>query len=134
MLADKFNDHLALLMSVTQTFDDHLAPLLPVEMNLMTIWPCLCWLTNSMTIWPCFLSVTQTFDDHYLAPLLPVEMNLMTIWPCLPHRLAPAIWRISYILQNTYVGTQIVRMSSDSCLYCIWLNLFWLSCNQLFSY
>jgi hypothetical protein len=45
-LADKFNDHLALLMSVTQTFDDHLAPLLPVEMNLMTIWPCLCCLTN----------------------------------------------------------------------------------------
>jgi hypothetical protein len=31
MLANKFIDHLAMLMSVTQTFDDHLAPLLPVD-------------------------------------------------------------------------------------------------------
>jgi hypothetical protein len=31
MLANKFNDHLAMLMSVTQTFDDHLVTLLPVD-------------------------------------------------------------------------------------------------------
>ena len=28
---DKFNDHLAMLLSVTQTFDDHFAALLSVD-------------------------------------------------------------------------------------------------------
>jgi hypothetical protein len=73
-------------MSVTETFDDHLAPLLPVEMNLMTIWPCLCWLTNSMTIWPC-LCLSDKFNDH-LAPLLPVEMNF-----------SPVVLRTKYLVR-----------------------------------
>ena len=47
----------------------------------------------------------------------------------LPHRLAPAIWPLSYILQSTYVGTQIVRISSGSNVYCIWLYLFSFRCN-----
>ena len=51
-----------------------------------------------------------------------------------PHRLAPAIWRLSYILQNTYVCTQIVPMSNISCLYCFWQQLFWFSSNSLVSY
>ena len=66
MLADKFNDHLTMLLSVTQRllddhfaalllsadeFDDHLA-LSMLLTDLMTIWPCFCLLTNLMTIWP----------------------------------------------------------------------------------
>ena len=47
MLADKFNDQLAMLMSVTQTFDDHLAPLQPVD----------------------------EFDDHLALPMLVDEFN-----------------------------------------------------------
>ena len=41
-----------------------------------------------------------------------------------PHRLAPAIWRISYIHQNTYLCTQIVLMFNISYLYCFWFQLF----------
>jgi hypothetical protein len=53
MLTNKFNDHLAMmLMSVTQTFDDHLAPLQPVD----------------------------EFDDHLALPMLVDEFN--DIWPC----------------------------------------------------
>jgi hypothetical protein len=72
MLAEKFDEHFTMLLSVTQTFDDHLAAcLLSVNDHLA----CFCLLMNSMNIWlhlAMLMSVTQTFDDH-LAALLSVD-------------------------------------------------------------
>ena len=73
----EFDDHLATLVSITQTLNDHWSSFC-LLVNLMTILLQLCLSANLMTIWP--LSCPSLEHLMSIWPSFYLLVNVMTIW------------------------------------------------------